>query len=406
MPQLISFAFTNESVLKLASYLLKYTTGSTATLYQYVYGIHRFSKWLGKPPDAILRQMLLNTATRHTMIQNIDLFIGELQAQGLAPGTIANHVKGVKALFTANNITLMLPHRLPRRVKYPDRAPTPAELTKVISIAGIRDKVIISMMALGGFRVGTLSRLQYRHVKHDLETGTIPLHVHVEAEITKGKYGAYDTFLSKEAVQYLKEYLDYRKQPRTSHTHHNRNYPGERITDTSPIIRDRHCLAKIKPISPASISTAVHRLYLKAGLIDSGKTRYRLRAHSLRKYFRTQLTALGTIPTEYIEYMMGHIISTYNDVQMKGLDFLRTLYAQSGLSITPKTKTSKIEQLKLIIEAWGMDPHKILTQEALIQPHRTIIDADQHSINILNRSLKTAIIQELRSENEKAVYST
>jgi hypothetical protein len=145
---------------------------------------------------------------------------------------------------------------------------------------------------------------------------------------------------------------------------------------------------------------------VNASLIHKGKRRYRLRTYSLRKYFRTQLTALSTLPTEYIEYMMGHVISTYNDVKMKGVDFLRILYAQSGLSIKPKTKASKIDQLKLMIEAWGMDPHKILSQEALVQPHRTIIDAEQHTVEILNRSLKNVILQELRSDDSNAVYST
>jgi len=59
---------------------------------------------------------------------------------------------------------------------------------------------------------------------------------------------------------------------------------------------------------------------------------------------------------------------------MKGVEFLRGLYASSGLSIRPKTKLSKIEQLKTIIEAWGMDPNKILSKEALAMPHRTVID--------------------------------
>jgi hypothetical protein len=95
-----------------------------------------------------------------------------------------------------------------------------------------------------------------------------------------------------------------------------------------------------------------------------------------------------------------------HDVQMKDIEFLRTLYAQSGLSIKPKTKASKIDQLKLMIEAWGMDPNKILSHEALVQPHRTVIDAEQHNIRILNHALKDAILQELRSNDTKAVYST
>jgi len=88
---------------------------------------------------------------------------------------------------------------------------------------------------------------------------------------------------------------------------------------------------------------------------------------------------------------------------MKGVDFLRGLYASSGLSIRPKTKLSKVEQLKTIIEAWGMDPNKILSKEALAMPHRTVIDPKHRQIEVLNQALKKAVIMELR-ENAKAVY--
>jgi hypothetical protein len=63
------------------------------------------------------------------------------------------------------------------------------------------------MLALSGFWIGTLAKLQYRHVKRNLEKGTIPVHIHIEAEITKGKYHDYDTFLGQEAAEYLKAYL-------------------------------------------------------------------------------------------------------------------------------------------------------------------------------------------------------
>ncbi len=44
------------------------------------------------------------------------------------------------------------------------------------------------------------------------------------------------------------------------------------------------------------------------------------------------------MPIDYIEYMMGYTISTYNAIKMKGVEFLRGLYASSGLSVKPKTK--------------------------------------------------------------------
>jgi integrase len=395
MPSLIPFAFDNESILKLAAYLLKYTTGSKATLYQYVFGIHRFCYWIHKRPDDVIKESLLNASEKKQYVTAIDQFIGDLQAEGLAPGTIANHVKGVKALFRTNCIDIALPFRLPRRVVYHDRAPTPEELTKLIDIANIREKVIISMLALTGLRIGTLVQLQYRHVKHDLEAGKQSIHIHIESEITKGKYHSYDTFLGSEGVKYLQTYLNIRRQG----TRRDRwGMPPEQIHDASPLLRNSQT-KRVQPVTPGSVSLAIHKLFIKTSLIEKGtKKRYELRTHSIRKFFRTQLGSLGTIPTDYIEYMMGHTISTYNDVRMKGINFLRNLYTASGLCIKPKTRISKIDQLKLIMEAWGLDPHEILTREALSQPHRTIIDPEHESINVLNQALKHMILKELQQQ--------
>ncbi len=66
------------------------------------------------------------------------------------------------------------------------------------------------MLALDAFREETLSKLLYRHVQEDLENNITPIHVHIEAEITKGKYQDYDIFLGAEAAQYLKLYIDQR----------------------------------------------------------------------------------------------------------------------------------------------------------------------------------------------------
>ena len=209
---LIPFALENESVMKIAKYLLNYTTGSNATLYQYVFGVNRFCKWLKKNPDDIIREIVLDKTRIDVYIQEIDDFIGDLKAKKRAPGTINNYVKGMKALFRANGINLVLPHSLSKRVKYPDRSPTPEELSKVIDYANVKEKAVVSMLALSGMRLGTLVKLTYKHVRKDLEKGIIPVHIHVEAEITKGKYHAYDTFIGEEAVKYLNAYLDVRRK--------------------------------------------------------------------------------------------------------------------------------------------------------------------------------------------------
>ncbi len=91
---------------------------------------------------------------------------------------------------------------------------------------------------------------------------------------------------------------------------------------------------------------------------------YEIRIHSLRKLFRTQMTALG-VPSDYIEYMMGHRLSTYHDVGMKGIEFLRSIYAAANLRIFPKQKVTLADVLKEIIKARGEDPSKYLREEVM-----------------------------------------
>jgi integrase len=256
-----------------------------------------------------------------------------------------------------------MPCRRSRWSIYEERAPTPEELQKTISVADVRGKVIIALMAVGGFRNGTLVQLKYRHVKRDLEKGIMPIHVHVEAAITKGKRRDYDTFLNKEASEYLKAYLDARKNGTIGR-------PPECLNDESPLISNYEA---VKPLAAATIQDIVNALYIKAGLLTRKPKikRYDLRAHSLRKFFLTQMISTG-VERDYVEYMMGHTLSVYHDLKMKGVDFLRGIYLASGLSIQPRTKASKILDLIEVIHSWGLSPEEVLTQEALNQSHSAL----------------------------------
>ncbi len=74
----------------------------------------------------------------------------------------------------------------------------------------------------------------------------------------------------------------------------------------------------------------MHQLFHKAGLLREKKGHYDLRVHSIRKYFKTQMKALG-VDTDYVDYMMGHVVDTCHDIQSKGVEFLRDMYARAGL---------------------------------------------------------------------------
>lgn len=115
---------------------------------------------------------------------------------------------------------------------------------------------------------------------------------------------------------------------------------------------------------------------------------------------RTQLAALG-VNNDYINYMMGHQVDTYHDIKMKGPEFLRGVYAASGLGIKTKTQLSKMETLKQVARAWGLDPEKILVSDASVYPHRSYastLERDEVQSQRLSEALREAVRKDLLTE--------
>jgi hypothetical protein len=154
----------------------------------------------------------------------------------------------------------------------------------------------------------------------------------------------------------------------------------------------------VKPIGERQIYQLIHGLYFKAGLLkpNNGKG-YDLHVHSLRKFFKTQLMALGVQP-DYIDYMMGHTVDTYHDIGSKGIEFLRNIYANAGLSIKPRAQISKIDMVKEFIRGMGMNPEDILTRQAISEPHRayaTTQEREEDQIRALCLAFKETLKKEL-----------
>jgi integrase len=394
--RLIPFAFESPAVFNMARYLKRHLSGSIGTGYIYIRGVKSFCDWVSKTPDEIITECkdADNTPDQKALYkysQLLDDFIGMLQENYSAPNTVANYAKGIKCLFLTNGLKLTLLGRLSSKVMFRDRAPRPEELQRLIDLGDLREKVIVSWLALGGFRVGTLAQLRYYHVQEDLERNVTPVHVHVEAAITKGKYHDYDTFVGEEGISYVKAYLDYRRRG------HPKGYmPPEEITESSPLIRNARSRIP-QNVEAWQISHIVRNLFYRAGITTTKNgSRYQVRPHSIRKFFRTQLEALG-VDRDYVEYMMGHRIDRYNDIQMKGTDFLRNMYQASGLSIRPKTHLSKMETLKEITRALGMNPDQILTKQAMTMPEATIV-TEENQLQELSRALKEMMRKEFLNE--------
>ena len=402
-PGLVPFVFGNRAMVELAKYFLRYRSGSSGSFYGYADRIWRYCRWIGKSPDELVADAKnasggSDPQAVQAHVKALESYIAELQDRGLSPGMVANYSKAVKALYRINGVRIDLPYSLDRKPVVKDRAPTQEELCRLLEVADLREKVIISLLALGGFREGTLVKLRYRHVREDLERGMVPIHVHVEREITKGKYHDYDTFIGAEAAEFLRLYLEAREKGSP-----DGKMPPEQITDESPLIRNSHDHAP-KPISAKAVRKIVRNLYFKAGLLDKGG--YVLRAHSLRKFFKTQLMSLGVQP-DYIDYMMGHTVDTYHDIQSKGVEFLRSIYAAKSFCIRPQPRLSPIEQVKAFCRGLGLDPEQILAVNAFAEPHRVLVspeDFERQQAQVLFEAIKERLKEEIWADIETQIY--
>lgn len=360
MPRLVAFIFEHASVVELCKHLKNHRIGSKACLYNYVVIVYSFSNWFKISPDELVNECIdPDGYTKPKAVvrakQRLDSYVAYLRSRDLSNNTVNNHIRSYDCLFRSNNVQLNLHFRLRKWNSYECRAITREELQKLLEVANLREKVVITLMALGGFREGTLSKLRYFHVKADLEKGIVPIHLNVESEINKGKYQSYWTFLNHEAAQCLKAYLDARRIG-------TRKIPPETIVDESPLVRN---MKNMHPVSSIGVQRIIHALYLRAGLIEEKKNRnvrYDLKPGSLRIFFRSQLAFLG-VDREYIEFMMGHRTDRYRDMKMRGVEYLRRVYHSSGLSIGPAAQVNKLDIIKDIIREMGLNPEKILKPE-------------------------------------------
>jgi hypothetical protein len=420
-PRLIPFLLDNTSVVKLAERLLRKFSGSTMSLYAYTNSVHQYSQRLGLTPDQIIsdaRKSESDIQNHQTIVEGM---LAELQDANRSSGRRNGFAKQIRSWYSSNGIELKLTNVPRPTVEHDDRAPTQDELTRLIDLADSRGKVIVSFLALGGFREGTLAKLEYRHVKNDLENNISPIHLHIEAGIVKGRYCHYHTFLSTEAIGHVRNYFDSRRKglPILNGAHTPRPEPKpEEINDYTPVIRDEQLWrdhGKARPIGEKQIYKIIHSLYFKTGLLkpikkelQSDQHSYELRVHSIRKFFKTQLIT-KSVPERMVDYWMGHVPDVYTDIESQGVERLREIYARAALTIRPRAQTPPFETLSIIAKGLGLDPEKVLVRDMFAEPHRGVVEgtiaSEEERARVVLAALKDYLIQNPATDLESPKFA-
>jgi len=243
------------------------------------------------------------------VIESVNSWLDQLDKNGKAPKTQKNYYHGVKKF-----VEVVLPdHRvnwkrvdLPRQYKVEeDRIPTKEELREILKHGNLTDRMIVLFLVSSGVREGTLLKLRLENI--DFESYEDVAVVKVPSSYAKQRV-RYVTFLTPEAKETLRHYLEVRKRS------------GEKLTLKSLIVRRRVKDPTtgeyiFKPIRARSLRARWERLLERSGKNQKKRRWFTLHMHTLRKFFRTRMD--GVVSASYRERLMGHKGEYLDDAYFK-----------------------------------------------------------------------------------------
>ena len=217
-----------------------------------------------------------------------------VERKEIAAGTLKNYVKVIKLFCQMNEIDNLV---LWKKVKIgmpkvkeqaDDRAPTIVEIKRLLKYPDIRVKPIVYTMISSGIRIGAWDYLQWKHI--------IPIEkdrkiVAARIIVYAGEPEQYFSFITPEAYNSLKEWMDYRA-----------SY-GESTCGNSWLMRDiwqkthhrySHRIglaAEPEQLKSTAIKNMISTMWQVVGVrnqLENGQKRHEFKAvHGFRKFFET-----------------------------------------------------------------------------------------------------------------------
>jgi integrase len=247
----------------------------------------------------------------------------------IAAATLMNFVKALKLFCDSANLRIewkKLTRGLPKgRQASNDRAPTIEEIRKLVEYPDRRLKAIVYTMVSSGIRIGAWEFLQWKHVepKSINENGEI---IAAKLLVYAGDIEEYYTFVTLEAYNALKEWMDFRA-----------SY-GEKINGNSWVMRDIWQTTNLnygakwglatnpKKLKSSGIKRLLERALWEQGIrepLKEGERRHEWKAaHGFRKFYQSRTEQM--MKPINIQITMGHNIgiseSYYKPTERELLD--------------------------------------------------------------------------------------
>jgi len=200
------------------------------------------------------------------------------------------------------------------------------QLKEFVNLApNYRDKAIITCMFQSGLAVNEITELNYGDIQEEFEEGTLPICL----KLVRQKTGVeFKTFFGRDAVKYLRLYLQTRKE----------------LTSESPLFTKWGSEGRI---TTGAIQQRFSEITEELSFIkEQNKEGFNpCRPHSLRAAFKSKL--INKISDELIEFWMGHTLGGVKDAYLNmPTEELRELYmdAEKYLAIEKASRDEITEE--------------------------------------------------------------
>ena len=301
---------------------------STNTTKHYMQALEKFCEWTNSNPDDLLK--LDPEEAKEKVLR----FAKEYAGAG-KHGKAISIFNGLKSFFGYHNKQLdfnryrkQFIKTIRKKVDY-ELIPDNELVYRMVDVCRRAiDRAVILFLFQSGIRINALYRLNYGHVREQLERNQVPIRLkitsNIDTKLRRVSLSYYYSFVGREAVDALRTYLQ------------QLNSKGVELKDEDPLFRSKYGGRLAMQSIYRIVKTATGRL---------GIDKRRIWPHLLRKSFRKVLNR-SNLDEDTREALMGHKLpgSRGNYFDFHDIDEIAQKYGSCNFSREVETSAINIDE--------------------------------------------------------------